>query len=124
MEEFNAHSPGCRQGTILAQVTPASGLCGRGTFWFDDATSVSRQNHVGSDAAELGPRRATLADVTTRDAQSEHNFGRTKRAYRELATPAWRAVEALAAAGPATRRRDGRDPTRSDVTVVTGRDLP
>ena len=91
--EFIAQSPGCRQGTILAQVMacPAAGLCGLGTFWFDDATSGSRRSHVGSNAAEPGPRRAILADVATRAAQSEHilNFGREKQAYRERATQAW-----------------------------------
>ena len=46
-------------------------------------------------------------DSPSRAAQSEHNFGRAKRAYRERATP----VEARAA-GPATRRPPDWGPCR------------
>ena len=77
-----------KSGKILAPVTtwhncPAAGLCGLGTFWFDDATSWSRRSYVGSDATQ---QRATLADEATRAAQSKRNLGRAKQTYRERVT--------------------------------------
>ena len=80
-------------------------------FWIDDAISGSLRGFIGSKAAEAGQRRA---DEASRAQQSDRP-PIAKRAIRERHGKRY-------GPGPPGRRRDGRDPTGSDVTGRDRRD--
>ncbi len=119
MGRFIAHSPGCRQSTILEPIAAWQLLPGSGQFvpWdilLKDTTSGSRRGHVSSDATEgRAAESGSSGDDYSCGIERSHSCrtgGRLVDERRERKGP-----------GPPARRRDDRDQTRSDVT---GRDGP